>query len=64
MKGVWVKAVPWKRAIVPAAVEYGADIPGLHPDGSRRLDKRGIFPIAAEDGDLKPGRDVIEKKEC
>ncbi len=48
----------WKRVAL-AALEFGADAPvGMES----KVRKKGIIPIVSEDGDLKSGRDVMEKK--
>jgi len=62
MKRVWVKAVPWDREIALAAMECGADALWAPPGWVSEVRKMGIIPIVAEDGDLKPGQDVIEKE--
>lgn len=62
MKRVWVKAIPWNREIALAAVECGADALWAPPGWVSEVRKMGIIPIVAEDGDLKPGQDVIEKE--
>ncbi len=62
MKRVWVKAVPWNKEVALAAVECGADALWVPPGRVSDVRKLGIIPIVAEDGDLKLGRDVIEKE--
>jgi len=62
MKRVWVKAVPWNKEVAVAAVECGADALWVPPGWVSDVRKVGIIPIVAEDGDLKVGRDVIEKE--
>jgi len=62
MKKVWVKAVPWNKEVALAAAECGADALWVPPGWVSDVRKMGIIPIVAEDGDLKLGRDVIEKE--
>jgi len=62
MKRVWVKAVPWNKEIALAAVECGADALWVPPGWVSDVRKMGVIPVVAEDGDLKLGRDVIEKE--
>lgn len=60
MKKVWVKAVPWDKNIVITALENGADAVMVPAGCSGRVKKLGIIRTISKDGDLKPGRDVIE----
>lgn len=62
MKKIWVKSIPWNQEIALTAIESGAD--GLWiPAGMREeVRKIGIIFIIAEDGDLRLGRDVVEKE--
>ena len=62
MKKIWVKAVPWNKEVALAAAECGADALWVPPGWVSDVRKMGIIPIVAEDGDLKLGRDVIEKE--
>jgi len=62
MKRVWVKAVPWNEEVALAAMECGADALWVPPGWVSDVRKMGIIPVVAEDGDLKLGRDVIEKE--
>ncbi len=62
MKRVWVKAVPWNKEVALAAVECGADALWVPPGWGSDVRKMGVIPIVAEDGDLRLGRDVIEKE--
>lgn len=59
MKQVWVKADPWDKDIVIAALESGADALVLPPGRSAEAKKFGVIRTVAEDGDLKPGMDVF-----
>jgi 3-dehydroquinate synthase II len=62
MKQIWVKAVPWIKEVALAAVESGADALWVPPGKAPEVKKMGIIPTVAEDGDLIPGRDVVEKE--
>jgi 3-dehydroquinate synthase II len=62
MKKVWVKAVPWNKEVALAAVECWADALWVPPGWVSDVRKMGIIPIVSEDGDLKLGKDVIEKE--
>ncbi len=62
MKKVWVKAIPWDKEVALAAVECGADALWVPPGWAPEARKIGIIPIVAEDGDLKPGQDIVEKE--
>ncbi len=60
MKYVWVKAIPWDKETVIAALESGADAVVVEPGRSGQVKKLGLITTVAEDGDLKPGKDVFE----
>lgn len=62
MKKVWVKAVPWRKEVALAAIECGADALWVPLGMKSEVRKMGIIPIVSEDGDLKLGRDVVEKE--
>jgi 3-dehydroquinate synthase II len=58
MKELWVEARPFRKGIVTAAIESGADaILTDEPDRVRRL---GRIRTVAPDGDIVPGKDVTE----
>lgn len=60
MKKVWVKVIPWNKKLVTTALESGADAV-MVPDGyTKKVKELGIIKTIAGDGDLKPGKDVIE----
>jgi len=61
MKKVWVKAVPWSKEIAMAAIECGADALWIEPGKTQEVKKMGLIQTVAEDGDLRLGRDVVEK---
>jgi 3-dehydroquinate synthase II len=62
MKKVWVKAIPWKKEIALAAIEFGADALWIPPGMGFEVRKMGIIPTVAEDGDIKVGCDVVERE--
>jgi len=62
MKIVWVKVIPWSLELAQAAMETGADALWIPSGMAAEVRKMGIIPIVAEDGDLKLGRDVVEKE--
>ncbi|HVP95908.1 3-dehydroquinate synthase II [Methanoregula sp.] len=58
MKQFWVDARPWNKNVVTTAIESGADAVVAEKAGEvRRL---GRITTIAPDGDLVPGKDVIE----
>ncbi len=59
MRKIWVKIDPWDKDLVTTALEGGAD--GLMvPEGcTEKVRELSVIQTIAEDGDLKPGRDVI-----
>jgi len=62
MKTIWVKAVPWKREMALAAIENGADALWVPCGMKSEVKKIGIIPVVAEDGDIVPGRDFVERE--
>jgi 3-dehydroquinate synthase II len=59
VKAVWVNADPWKREVVTAALESGADalvVPEGHTDRTHAL---GRIRTVAPDGDIKLGKDAV-----
>jgi len=59
MKEVWVKADPWDKELVTAALESGADaviVPEYRVNDARSL---GVIKTVSAAGDLKWGRDVV-----
>ncbi len=60
MKYVWVKAIPWNKDVVIAALESGADAVIVEKGFSDEVKKLGLITTISEDGDLKPGEDVFE----
>lgn len=58
MKQLWIDARPWNKDIVTTAIESGADAVVVEKAADvRRL---GRITTVAPDGDLVPGKDVIE----
>jgi len=60
MKQVWVKAVPWNKKLVTTALESGADAVMVPENYTAKVKELGIIQTIAEDGDLKPGKDIVE----
>ncbi len=60
MKKVWVKTIPWRKEIASAAVECGADALWIPRGMGSEVKKMGLISTVAEDGDIVPGRDVVE----
>jgi len=59
MKAVWVQVDPWRKDLVTAALEAGAD-GVLVPEGrSGEVKALGLIPTIAPDGDLRLGEDVV-----
>lgn len=59
MRKIWVKVDPWDKELVKTALEGGADgimVPAGYSDQVKAL---GRIETISEDGDLKPGEDVI-----
>jgi len=59
MKEIWVKADPWNKKLVTAALEAGADAVIVPSDKVSDVKELGIIKTVSEDGDLKWGRDVV-----
>lgn len=58
MKKLWVKVVPYNKDIAIAALESGAEAVVL-PDGdTAKVRQFGKIRTVANDGDLRPGKDV------
>lgn len=57
---IWVKAIPWKRETAMAAIEGGADALWVPPSMGPEVKRMGLIPVVSEDGDIRPGRDVVE----
>ena len=59
MKEVWVKADPWNKDLAITALESGADALVVPPGCSSEAKKLGVIRTIADDGDLRPGKDVF-----
>jgi len=60
MKQVWVKADPWDKDTVTAALEAGADAVVVPEGKTEQVKALGLIQTVAPDGDLRLGEDVIE----
>lgn len=60
MKQVWVKVDPWDKDLVCVALEAGADAVVVPEGRSEEVRQLGLIKTVAADGDLVPGRDVVE----
>jgi 3-dehydroquinate synthase II len=58
MKQFWVDVRPWNKEIATTAIESGAD--AIVVDRAEDVRRLGRITTIAPDGDLKPGRDVVE----
>lgn len=59
MKQVWVKADPWEKALVTAALESGADAVMVPEERVGDVRKLGVIKTVAAAGDLKWGKEVV-----
>jgi len=59
MRKIWVKVDPWRKDMATAAIEGGADGVVLAPGFADKVKALGKIDTVAEDGDLRPGRDVV-----
>ena len=59
MRKIWVKIDPWDKELVKTALEGGADGIMVPPGYSDQVKALGRIETISEDGDLKPGEDVI-----
>ena len=59
MRKIWVKVDPWDKELVKTALEGGADGIMVPPGYSDQVKALGRIETISEDGDLKPGEDVI-----
>ena len=58
MKQFWVDIRPWNKEVATTAIESGAD--ALVVDRAEDVRRLGRITTVAPDGDLKPGKDVLE----
>jgi 3-dehydroquinate synthase II len=59
MRKIWIKVDPWDKEIVTTALEGGADGLMLPKGFSEKAKALGRIQTIAEDGDLKPDKDVV-----
>lgn len=59
MRKIWVKIDPWDKDMVTTAIEGGADGVMLPSGCSEKVKALGRIETIAEDGDIKPGKDVV-----
>ncbi len=55
MRGVWVKAIPYKKSLITTALEGGAHGVWVEKGMATKVKELGLVEVVAEDGDLKPG---------
>ncbi len=58
-KEIWVNADPWKKGLVTAALEGGADAVIVTDDKADNVKGLGIIATVSNNGDLKWGKDVV-----
>lgn len=59
MKKIWVNIDPWDKEMVTTALEGGADGIVVPKGYSEKVKALGKIQTISEDGDLKPGKDVV-----
>ncbi|MBW2570031.1 MAG: 3-dehydroquinate synthase II [Deltaproteobacteria bacterium] len=59
MKKIWVKVDPWDKKLVTTALEGGAEGIMVPKGFSKKVKELGRIQTISEDGDLKPGKDVL-----
>ncbi|MFZ5573009.1 MAG: 3-dehydroquinate synthase II [Thermodesulfobacteriota bacterium] len=59
MRKIWVNVNPWNKELVTTALEGGADGIVVPKGFSGKVKELGKIETIAEDGDLKPGTDVV-----
>jgi len=59
MRTIWVKVDPWDKKLVTTALEGGANAIMVPKGFSKKVKELGRITTIAEDGDLKPGQDVV-----
>ena len=60
MRQIWMKADPWDKDLVTAALESGADAVMVPPENVNDVGKLGRITAVAEGGDLTPGVHLVE----
>jgi 3-dehydroquinate synthase II len=58
MRKIWVRIDIWDKELVTTAIEGGADGIMVPPGCSKKVKELGKVLTIADDGDLKPGKDV------
>lgn len=59
MRNIWVKIDPWNKEMVTTALEGGADALMVPSGCSQKAKALGKIQTISDDGDLKPGKDVL-----
>lgn len=59
MRKIWVKIDPWDKELVTTAIEGGADGVMVPAGCSEKVKALGRIQTISDDGDLKPGEDVV-----
>ena len=59
MRKIWVKIDPWNKNLVTTAIEGGADGVMVPSGYGKKVKALGRIQTIADDGDLKPGDDVV-----
>ncbi|HDR14239.1 MAG TPA: 3-dehydroquinate synthase II [Desulfobacteraceae bacterium] len=60
MRQLWVKADPWNKDMVTAALENGADAVIVPPENVNDARSLGRIIVVSPGGDIIPGEDVVE----
>jgi 3-dehydroquinate synthase II len=60
MKRFWVKAIPWQKEIVTAAIESGAEAIMVPEDKREETQKLARVKVISANGELKLGKEVVE----
>jgi 3-dehydroquinate synthase II len=58
MKLVWVKIIPWDKALATIALESGADAVVVDEGDEKKVRELGDIKTISSKGDIKPGKDV------
>lgn len=58
-KEAWVKVIPWRKELVTAALEGGADAIEIAADSLDSVKQLGRIPVVAPGGDIEPDVDVV-----
>jgi len=59
VKRVWVKIIPWRKALAIAALESGADAVVVPGKRSAKVKELGLMQTVSEDGDIVLGKDAV-----